>query len=427
MTWPCPVVNRLVDVDNDGVPPDNEPEIDRIIGVGSVMRRLVTLVVSAAVLALAGCGGSGSAPSDKGAAKGPILISGSYSKTGIYASSGTNVGNGYQLAVDEINTAGGVLGRQIKLELVDDTSDAATVVQLYTKFTTEEKVDALLSPYGSALGQAAVQLSERSKTPMVHSQTSSAAVFQNTVYNLQAGILPGTLVLAGAPALMKAQGYSTMALVNTDLDAYVGICDGVANAAKTAGVEVVTRQQYAKTTTDFTSVALKVKQANPDVVVECSAIKDTIAITRALPQQGFTPKLVVTAAGDDAVFTSSLGALANRALAYSAWSPKATAADSVKFRDSYQARFGIPAVGQAAGAYTSVKVLVAAMLKAGSTDKEKVNKSLHTDKFPTILGTYKVDSNGVQQGYTPLLIQYQDGVVQIVDPPKAATAKVQKP
>lgn len=389
------------------------------------MRRLVTAAVAGAMV-LVGCGSSGSGNAT-GASKGPILISASYSKTGAYASSGTNVGNGYQLAVDELNKSGGVLGRQIKLELVDDTSDAATVVQLYTKFTSEEKVDALLSPYGSALGQAAIQLSERSKTPMAHSQTSSAAVFQNTQYNVQAGILPGTLVLAGVPALAKAQGYSTIGLANSDLDAYVGICDGVANAAKAAGMEVVTRQQYAKSTSDFTSVALKVKQANPDVVVECSAIQDTIGITRALPQQGFRPKMLVTAAGDDAAFVTAVGPLSNHVLNYTAWSAKSTAADSTKFAQSYQTRFGTAANGQAAGAYTAVKVLAAAIQKAGSTDKEKVNKSLHNDSFPTVLGTYKVDASGVQQGYKPLLVQYQDGGLQIVSPDSAATAKLQKP
>ncbi|GAC1574402.1 MAG: ABC transporter substrate-binding protein [Candidatus Dormibacteria bacterium] len=390
------------------------------------MRRFTTLVLSAAVFTLAGCGSSGSNNTSSGSketAKGPILMAASYSKTGAYASSGTNVGNGYQLAVDEINKNGGVLGRQIKLDLVDDTSDAATVVQLYTKFTTEEKVDALLSPYGSALGQAAVQLSERAKTPLAHSQTSSTAVFKDTVYNVQAGIVPGALVLNGAPAFAKAQGYSTIGIVNNDLDAYVGICDGVVAGAKKAGMEIVTRQQYAKTTTDFTSVALKVKEANPDVVVECSAIKDTIGITRALPQQGFKPKMLIGSTGEDPAFTASLGPLAEHAIAYSAWSPKLTAPDSVKFAQAYQARFGGPANGQAAGAYTSVKVLAAAMEKAGSTDKEKVNKALHTQTFQTILGPFKTDESGVQQGYKPLLIQYQDGVPQIVFPDKVATAK----
>ena len=391
------------------------------------MRRGLATAFSGVMLLVLACGGTASNSNGGGSNKTPIVIAASVSKTGAYASSGTNVGNGYQLAVDEINQAGGVLGRKIQLITEDDTSDPATVVRLYTKFTTETKVDALLSPYGSALGGAAVQLSERAKTPMLHSQTSSVGVFKDTSYQLQAGIVPGTAVLADAATFAKAQGYTTMAIVNSDLDAYVGLCDGVANGAKTAGVDVVTRQQYAKSTSDFTSVALKVKQANPDVVVECSAIQDTIGITRALPQQGFRPKMLITSTGEDPAFAPSLGALANHAVAYSAWSPKLTASDSVKFGQAYQAKFGSAANGQAAGAYTCVKVLVAAIAKANSTDKEKVNQALHQQTFPTILGTYKVDATGVQQGFKPFFIQYQDGALQIVYPDSVATAKAQKP
>lgn len=391
------------------------------------MRKVASVVFTGAMLLLTACGGSGGGGGGGSASKAPILVAASVSKTGAYASSGTSVGNGYQLAVDEINQSGGVLGRQMKLILEDDTSEAATVVRLYTRFTTEDKVDVLLSPYGSALGQAAVQLSERAKTPMAHSQTSSAAVFQGTSYNVQAGILPGPQVLAGIPALAKAQGLSTIALANNDLDAFVGICDGVATAAKAAGMEVVTRQQYARSTSDFTSVALKIKQANPDVVVECSAIQDSIGITRALPQQGFRPKMLASATGEDPAFLPALGPLANHAIGYTAWSSKLTTAESSKFAQAYQSRYGNQANGQAAGAYTAVKVIAAAIQKVGSTSKEKVNTALHQQTFPTLLGPYKVDANGVQQGYKPLLVQHQDGNLQIVAPTGSATAKPQAP
>ncbi len=390
------------------------------------MPRFLTALASATLVAAA-CGGGGGGGSTGGSDKAPIVIAASYSKTGAYASSGTSVANGYQVAVDEINKGGGVLGRQIKLILEDDASDPANVVRLYTRFTSEDKVDALLSPYGSALGGAAVQLSERAKTPMAHSQTSSPTVFKETSYQLQAGILPSTQVLAGVPTLAKSLGFNTVALGNSDLDAFIGICDGVAAAVKSAGMEVVTRQQYAKATSDFSNVALKLKQGNPDVVVECSAVQDSIGLTRALPQAGLKPKMLVSATGDDPAFQPGLGPLANHAIGYTAWSGKLTSSDSTKFAQAYQTRIGSAANGQAAGAYATVKVLAAGIQKANSTDKEKVNKALHQLSLPTILGPYKVDASGVQQGYKALLVQWQDGNEQIIFPENLATAKVQTP
>lgn len=400
--------------------------------MGRSVKLAAGIVLAASVMSACGSGsGSGSsnasASSGTASSKDPIVLGASVSTTGKYASSGTNVANGYKLAVEQINAKGGVLGRQLKLDLQDDQSDAGTVGRAYTTFLATDKVDALLSPYGSALAGPAAQLAERFKTPMAHSQTSSPDVFKGTKYNVMAGLGPGSTVLAQVPAFAVQNKYPKITLVNSDLDAYSQICDGVQQAIPKAGATQVDRITYAATTSDFSSTALKVKQGNPDVVVECSAIQDTIGLTRALDQQGFRPKIIASPTAEDPAFLTSLGALANHAVTYSIFAPSLNKPGASTFSSGYQKDFGKEANGQSAAAYATVQVLAAAMEKAKSTDHDKVNAALHSGSFQTILGTYKVNSEGVQTGYSPVLDEYIDGKLEVVYPQSAHSVPAQLP
>ncbi len=388
------------------------------------MRKSTTAVIvaMAATGLLSACSSGGSSSGGgSGSGSGPIVIGTSVSSTGKYASSGTNVANGYALAVDQINKAGGVLGRQLELKQEDDQSDAGAVGRLYTKFLTQDKADVLLSPYGSALAGPAAQLAERYTTPMAHSQTSSPSVFANTKYSVMAGLGPGSTVLAQVPQFAKDAGYTRITLVNNDLDAYSQICDGAETAVKTAGSTLVSRISYAATTSDFSSTALKIKGDNPEVVIECSAIQDSIGLTRALDQQGFRPKIIASATAEDPAFPKALGALADKAIGYSIWAPALKLPGSDDFASAYQAKYGTAANGQSAAAYATVQVVAAAIKAAGSTNKSKVNDALHSGSYPTILGTYKVESDGVQTGYSPVLDQYSGGKLSIVYPKSDAS------
>jgi branched-chain amino acid transport system substrate-binding protein len=385
----------------------------------------VALAVALAATVTSACGG-GSDEGDGAAAAGgsdePIVLGASVSRTGAYASSGTNVANGYELAVQQINDAGGVLGRQLELRLEDDQSDAGIVGRLYTEFLGTDEVDALLSPYGSALAGPAAQLAERYQTPMVHSQTSSPAVFDGTTWNVMAGLGPGRDVLAQVPEFAVGAGYDRITLVNNDLDAFSAICDGVEEAVSGAGATLVDRIEYAAATSDFSSTALRVAEGDPQVVVECSAIQDSIGLTRALDQQGFRPALIASPTSVDPAFLEALGPLAERVVGYTQFAPELEVEGSEAFVQGYDEAYGTAVNTQAAGAYATVQVLAAAIEEAGSTEKEAVNTALHEGSFQTILGEYAVDADGVQTGYSPVLFQYLEGTQAIVYPEDATGA-----
>ena len=84
----------------------------------------------------------------------PIKIGASMSLTGTYAKPGSYQKEGYDICVEEVNAKGGLLGRKIEFVVYDDQSMPATAVKLYEKLITEDKVDAVMGPYSSAVSEA---------------------------------------------------------------------------------------------------------------------------------------------------------------------------------------------------------------------------------------------------------------------------------
>jgi hypothetical protein len=102
-----------------------------------------------------------------GDAQQPIRIGSSLSQSGPNAAQGQNHLRGRQLCVKDTNEKGGVLGRRIELIVEDDQSKAPTAVAIYEKLITEDKVDAILGPYGAPIVEAVADVSEKHRMPMV--------------------------------------------------------------------------------------------------------------------------------------------------------------------------------------------------------------------------------------------------------------------
>jgi branched-chain amino acid transport system substrate-binding protein len=101
------------------------------------------------------------------AAQGPIRIGASLSLTGTYAEPGTFQSEGYKLCERDLNSKGGLLGRKVEMVVYDDQSQPATGVRLYEKLITEDKVDAVMGPYSSAISEAVANVTEKYKKVMV--------------------------------------------------------------------------------------------------------------------------------------------------------------------------------------------------------------------------------------------------------------------
>ncbi len=384
--------------------------------------RWVSTILSAALLAtLVATGARGT-----GAAAGkPIVIGTTISETGAYAEDGKYALLGYQYYVEEQNKKGGWLGRPLQLKVYDDASDPATSLTEYQKLVEQDHVDLIVGPYSSAVTAAVANVADKYKMPMLSPEVASTAPFlRGLKYDFMA-TSPAPNYVAGSIAIAKAHGYKTVAVTGEDTAFPKAIAAATVKATKEAGLNVIFDELYPHNASDYTAIAQKIKQANPDAVLSAAYFPDAVGLLRALKQAGFTPKELFFAVGaTEPNFYKEVGKDADGVLSTSNWSPELKTQGNAAFVKGFTAYFHKPPDYHSAQNYAALQVLQAAVTKVGSINNDKIRDFLATSKVPTILGVYSVDPNtGIQLGYKSLTMQWQGGKDYVVWPDEYAQRK----
>src|SRR5262249_1318496 len=146
---------------------------------------------------------------------GPVKIGASISATGTYGRTGLYQQEAYQLWEKQVNARGGLLGRQVQMIIRDDQSDASTSQKLYEQLITEDKVDLILGPYSSQVTQAAANVAEKYRYPMLAAGASASELWSRGdkkylfgVYSIAESYFTGVLDIA------QKEGYRTIAVIN---------------------------------------------------------------------------------------------------------------------------------------------------------------------------------------------------------------------
>src|SRR5207237_4454636 len=218
--------------------------------------------------------------------------------TGRYGAGGAQVRAGYEIAVEHINAAGGVTlaGKKVPLELVllDDESDATkTVARLET--LAAQGVVAYLGGFGSDLHAAAAAVAEKNKTPYVGVAFALYSIHQQGYRYLFSPFPKSPLLTKAIFDLMDTLNPkpARVAIFAEKTDWGAEMQNGWKQQAQShAGFEVVVDEQYAPGSTDFSSMLLKAKSANPDAVLMVPTPPDGIAIVKQMKQLEGNPKLV---------------------------------------------------------------------------------------------------------------------------------------
>jgi branched-chain amino acid transport system substrate-binding protein len=181
-----------------------------VISAGKVTtgKRALLAIVTAASL------GGGSAAT--GEAQPPIRIGMSLSQTGPSAEPGQNQLRGRQLCVKHANEKGGLLGRRIELIAEDDQSKPAAAVAIYEKLVTQERVDAILGPYGSPIVEAVADVSEKHKLPLVAPSGTVPSIFKKGRRFVFMVSSPSVVYLEGLIDMAAKRGLKTVALIHED-------------------------------------------------------------------------------------------------------------------------------------------------------------------------------------------------------------------
>jgi branched-chain amino acid transport system substrate-binding protein len=365
----------------------------------------------------------------------PLTIGFGMALTGGLAPNGKAALLAMQIYEEELNARGGLLGRPVKLVYYDDQSNPSTVPGLYTKLLDVDKVDIVVSGYGTNMIAPAMPI-------VMQKDRTFLALFGlavNTEFNYPRyfAIQP-----AGGPKPKQAfsDGYfevamaqnpkpQTLAMVGADAEFPRHAMEGARESAKKYGLKIVYDKTYPPATADYTPVVRAVAATNPDIFLACSYPPDSVGIVRASHEIGFKPKIYgggMVGLQATAIKTQ-LGPLLNGIVVYDFWLPWAGFATDAgrEFLKKYQARsaaagvdllgYYLPPYG-----YTLMQVVEEAVKGAGSTDDAKLADFLRKNTFKTIVGDIKYNSQGEWDTAKVLAVQFQgiqgNGVEQFRDP-----------
>jgi branched-chain amino acid transport system substrate-binding protein len=367
--------------------------------------------------------------------------------TGREAKPGQYQREGVELAVHEINQAGGIpvksLGKKLPVRLVfyDDGSDQAKSSGLVERAMTADGVVAVLGGYSTALGEAESVMPDRYQTPWITTGAAATTIF-NHGYQWIFGTLSPTDLLGSTTAeflgtlvdrgkLHKGLKLA-LALENTDhgVDYEKGI-DGWIKAHP-GYFTVVFSEKFDLGAPDFSGLLQKVKTSHADIFLADAHLQDYITMHRQYVQSGMSHQMISYGArGPESDARKALGDATNYIFAGIWWSSKLPYPQVKQFSAHYQAQTGHPPDSwYPATAYDAMRVLALAIERAGSLDKTAIRNQLRTIELKGSLlpgQVLRFGKNG--QISTPFLIvqNLPGGRTEIVYPKDAATGEAVAP
>ena len=343
----------------------------------------------------------------------PIVVGAVISQTGAQAAGAADYAKGIELWRDEVNAAGGLLGRALELRVLDDASQAVNAGPLYARLI-REKADLLIGPYGSAATLVAAAEAERARRVMVKGAGPAAVIHGRAPRYVFQTAIPysayGPVVL---PVAAEA-GYRRLFVVARDDVASHEMAQAAQRAAgKDFSVEV---EVYRPGTLDFGAQVAKARASGAEGWVAFGDVREAAEMVKTFKRMSYAPALFFARAAAHPRYIALLGQDAEWSLGAVDFDAR-VGESAGAFAKAFAAKWTVPAGLVAAQGYTAGVVLGAAVRQVGTLDQEKLRGALAQLEVPTPLGTYKVSpQNGAQIGATPTLVQIRKGRLDAGDP-----------
>jgi len=358
----------------------------------------------------------------------PLRIGASIAITGRDEVQGGYVREGYLLCQKHVNEKGGVLGRPIEFLIRDDGSDPKTAVDLYEKLIAEDKVDAVMGPYGSSSTNAVADVTEKHRKLMIAPAAGTTSIWEKGRRYLVMVLSPLEGATEGTIDLAARNGLKTIALVNVDTLPAKAVAKGALDLAKKKGLQVVFHEIYPPGTTDFSAILNKVKEAKPDLLVVNYIPTEVITMTRQMKELDVNVKMIsATPGGGFLDYQKALAKMAEFVYAGSYWDPSLPYPGNLEFVAAYQKEFNHAPSFLSPASYSGCQLFVEAVRRVGSLDSDKLREELLKLKTKTVFGDFAVDERGFQVGHKAITIQWQDGKPAVVWPDEVAASKPRLP
>jgi branched-chain amino acid transport system substrate-binding protein len=339
------------------------------------------------------------------------------SLTGGTATFGTSTDEGVQLALDEVNQAGGALGKKVRAIVEDDQSKPEEAVTAVLKLIKQDQVVAVIGEVASSRTLAAAPVAQANKIPLLSPASTNPKVTEVGDYIFRACFIDPFQGAAMAKFATKTLNMKRFAILTDQKNDYsTGLTQFFRDTVKQQGGQIVAEESYAEGDIEFKAQLTAIKGSSPDAIYVPGYYTEAALIARQARELGITATFL---GGDgwDSPKTVEIGGKAIEGTYFTNhYSEEEQRPEVQKFIADYRARYnGKTPDAMAVLGYDAIKMMVDAIRRAGSTDGPKIRDALAaTSDFPGVSGRITIDPQRNARKAI-VVLQIREGRFRFVD------------
>lgn len=314
--------------------------------------------------------------------------------TGFAASDGKSSTEGAKLAVNQINAAGGVLGKKLELVIYDDQAKPAQAIPIANKLIGKDKVVLGISGSYSGATRSAAGVFQEAKIPYISAYAIHPDITRAGEYVFRTSFLGEIQGKAGAKLIGDMMGKKKVEIITLQNDFGKSLAAGFKEAAAGFGITVVGEYEYGMKDRQFGAIVAKVKSDNPDAIYASGYYFTAGPLVSQLRAAGVTCPIIGQEGYDSQKFIEIAGPASEGVIITTSLDRDSTVPVTADFIKAFEAQAGFKADMVAASGHTAVMVAADAIKRAGSTAPDKILAALKTTDLDVSTGTIKFNDLG---------------------------------
>ena len=318
--------------------------------------------------------------------------------TGFAASDGKSATTGAELAVDQINAAGGLLGKKVELVVYDDAAEPKQAIPIVNKLIGQDKVVVGISGSYSAPTRSAATIFQEAKIPYISAYGIHPDITRAGDYVFRASFLGDIQGRAGAKLIGDILGKKKVVIITLQNDFGKSLAAGFKEAAPKFGLEIINEYEYSMKDRQFGSLVAKVKADNPEAIYASGYYFTAGPLVTQLRAAGVNATIIGQEGYDSQKFIEIAGKDAEGVIITTSLDRDSETPETKDFIAAFEKKSGgIKADMVAASAHTAVMVAADAIKRAGTTDPEAVRKAIAETNLKVSTGTITFNKLGEVQ------------------------------
>ncbi|MBP0496080.1 ABC transporter substrate-binding protein [Pararoseomonas indoligenes] len=344
----------------------------------------------------------------------PVRIGLIEPQTGPVAFDGTSVIRGARLAAEEINKAGGVLGRPLELVIADGACRPADSVAAAERLITAEKVSVLMGAFCSGATQAVMPIAERNRLPLVTGVSSLPTLTEaGNRWFFRNAETDAMIAAAFAHGLVEQTKAKTVAFLAVNDDWGRGTVASFRGVFDKMNVTTSVSEFFDHSASDFYTPLTRLRSARPDLIIVVAETQAAATLVKQARELRIPSRIFGVGAWTTPTFLNLVGPAANGLLAGVAYTAAAPGDRNAAFVRDFRAMHNEDPGKYSASGYTTMNIIAQAIQRAGSTDAAAIQAALEQTDFTGPTGNLRFDNKHQIYGLQLYVVEIGNGRAEV--------------